>query len=257
MRSLPVAAGVLLLACTHEYAYVPTTNATATVRGRPAAEYPIPPADPQGDVRVASFGITEVQPKDRPDQNLRALHLRVAIADNGATPWTFDTREQRLDLSGRGPLAPAFASADPGSPPPVVTVDPHGKRTVDLFFLLPDDLQDAEDLPEFDASWTLHAGSAVVAERTPFERLIVEPDDYYGGGWYGDGWYGYGYGPDDYYWGPPYWMDPALGYGPYGYFGGGLYIRRGPHFAHGGFRGAHRGFHGGFHGAGHGGGGRR
>lgn len=238
-RSLLFALSAMTVACTHEYVYVPT-NATATVRGLPAADYPVPPAAPQGDVRIASFGITEVSSNDRPDGTARALHLRVVVENGSPTPWTFDTREQHLELNGRGPLTPAFASADPGSPPPVLTVAPRGRRTADLFFLLPEDLQHAEELPEFDASWTLHAGADVVAETTPFERLLVNPD-------YGQ-WDAYG---PDYYWGAPYWMDPALVYGPYGYFAGGFEIRRGPHFAHGGgFHGAHGGFHGGVHGGG-------
>ena len=136
--SLPlVAASAASGGCVEEYAYVPTTNATVTVQGRVAADYAIPPAAPQGNVRIASYGLTDVSPRNDPKELVHALHLRVVLADNGAAPWTFDTREQRIDLNGRGPLAPAFASANAGTPPPLVTVDQGGKRVVDLFFLLP------------------------------------------------------------------------------------------------------------------------
>jgi len=248
-RFLPL---LLALGCAPQYSYVPTTNATATVHGRVAADYPIPPSAPQGDVRIASYGMTDVSPRNAPGQLVRALHLRVVLADNGATPWAFDTREQRVQIGGSDVLVPAFASANAGGAPPLVTVAPNGKRVVDLFFLLPADLQHAEAIPEFDALWRLNAGAAgVVAERTPFERLAIEPDE----GGYDDWDYG-----GNYSWGDPYWINDDLPYAgvgiPSGYFGGGVSIHRSPHFSHGG--GGGRGGGGGFHGGGgHGGGGHR
>jgi hypothetical protein len=250
--ALPIASLLVATGCAPHYAYVPTTNATATVQGKVAAEYPIPPSGPQGDVRIASYGLTDVTPPNAPNEILRALHLRVVLADNGPTAWTFDTREQRVELDGGGAIAPAFASANAGPPPPVVTVDRNGKRVVDLFFLLPANFQHADAIPEFDALWRVSTGAGSVAERTPFERLAVEPD-------YGayDAW---DYG-GDYYWGGPYWMNPdfaSFGF-PDGYLGAGVLIHRSPHFWHGGAdrggRGGARG--GGFHGGGFRGGGHR
>ena len=123
--------------CASRYEYVPTTNATASMQGNVAADYPVPANAPQGDVRIASYGITDVSPKSSPNEIHRALHLRIVMADNGSAPWTFDTREQRLDLNGHGPIAPAFASANSGAPPPLVTVEPNAKRIVNLFFCRP------------------------------------------------------------------------------------------------------------------------
>jgi hypothetical protein len=250
-RPLLLATLLAATGCASQYAYVPTTNATATIHGKIAADYPIPPNAPQGDLRIASYGITDVSPNAAPRESLRALHLRVALANDSAATWTFDTRQQSIDLSGRGPLAPAFSSASPGTPPPLVTVEPNGKRVVDLFFVLPPDLQHADAIPEFDALWSVTTGAGPIAERTPFERLLIEPD--YG---YYDYW---DYGPD-YYWGGPYWVNPAFAlYGyPYGYFAGGIAIHRAPRFWQGGhpWHGGHGGYaHGGFHGgAPHGGG---
>ena len=241
---------LLASGCAPRYSYVPTTNATANMQGRVAADYPIPPSAPQGDVKVASYGITDVAPPKSPSEVLRALHMRVVLANNGVAPWTFDTREQRVALDAGESLAPAFASANAGMPPPIVSVEPNGKRVVDLFFLLPANLQHADAIPEFDALWRVSTGVGVVAERTPFERLVVEPE--YGG--YNDWDYG-----DDYYWGGPYWTNPEFGYDGVapGYFvGGPLSIHRSPHFWHGGSRGGARGGiqGGGFHGGGaHGG----
>jgi hypothetical protein len=241
---------VVASACAPRYAYEPTANATSTIQGRAAADYPIPPDAPKGDVRIASYGLTDVSPKSTPGELLRALHLRVVVADNDVTPWTFDTREQRVDLDGRGQLTPALASANRGTPPPLVTIEPNGKRVVDLFFLLPDDMQHADQIPEFDALWRVHTGATVIAERTPFERLAIEPDYGANNDWdYGD----------DYYWGGPYWVNPepyfGVGIGP-GYFAGGAVIRRSPHFWRGGYWGGGTRGGGGFHGGGgHGGGG--
>lgn len=226
-----VAYAVLLLlgGCGHNYIYVPTTNATADVRGRVAADYAIPPQNPQGDVRLAPFGLTDVSSPSHPNEKFRAIHLRAVIANDGSTQWTFDTSEQRLDLEGHGPIAPAFASANAGSPPPNVTIPPNGKRTVDLFFLLPPNLQHASEIPEFDALWRVNTNPTVVARRTPFERLIIVPD-YYD---YDEGWdWGWDYGPG-YYWGGPYWVNPVFPWGefPAGYFGPDAVIVRNAHFA--------------------------
>ena len=216
---VPMLAPLVASACAPQYAYVPTTNATVAAQGRITAEYAIPAGSPEGNVQIASYGTTDVTPQSAPKEKLRALHLRLILADNSATPWTFDTREQRIDLSGHGPLAPAFASASAGTPPPVVTVDRGGKRVVDLFFLLPPKFQHAEALPEFDALWRVHAGATVAVERTPFERLAIDPAASYGNLDYGHG----------YYWDGPYWMNPE-GYGAIApeYFEQGVLIHRAP-----------------------------
>jgi hypothetical protein len=244
-RSLPLMVLLVASGCASEYAYVPTTNAVATVHGNIAADYPIPANAPRGDVRIASYGLTDVHPRNAPNETLRALHLRAVLADNGAAPWTLDTREQRVDLDGGDELPPAFASANRGTPPPEVTVEPNHKRIVDLFFLLPANLQHADAVPSFDAVWRLHTPEGVIAERTPFARLAIEPD---ADGYYDDWDYG-----DDYYWGGPYWVNdayPYLGF-PFGhaYFGAGVVIHRAPHFWPGYVGGSYRGGRGGgFHG---------
>lgn len=209
--------------CASHSVYVPTTNATATLQGRPAAQYSVPPEAPQGDVRIASFGLSSVAPQNKPDQTLRALHLRVVLADNGATPWTFDTRDQRVDLSRRGEIAPAFASADTGEPPPVVVVEPSRKRVVDLLFLLPQDFQKADALPDFDALWRVNTGAGVIAERTPFERLVVQT------GSYAEPTQKDGQSTDGN--AAAYWTNPALPYDglPQGYYDAGIVVHPAAH----------------------------
>ncbi|MFI5299278.1 MAG: hypothetical protein ACHREM_14380 [Polyangiales bacterium] len=113
--------------------------------------------------------------------------------------WTFDSNAQHLELEGHGPSSPAFVSASPGDAPPVLTIEARTVRVIDLFFVLPGDLQGAEVLPGFDASWSVNAGELVVADRTPFESLSLEPSHEYAV---------YDYGPG-YYWGPNYWYNPG------------------------------------------------
>lgn len=209
MKPFHIALFALLgAACEPQYAYVPLTNATV-IAGHVAADYPVPKEAPRGDVRLASYGIADLgSSRDREDR-VRALHLRVTLIDNGDRPWTMDTREQLVDLDGYGRSVPAYASANAGSAPPAITVPPMGKRVVDLFFPLPTELQRAERLPTFDVVWKVHAEDKDIAERTPFERIAVEPPPSY------DPIYDYG---ADYYWGPPYFYDPL--YGDRGYYRG-------------------------------------
>jgi hypothetical protein len=220
----------LAVSCGTAYEYVPTTGATTRVYGRPAADYGIPPEAPRGDVQIASYGLTDIKPQDRSTggPTVRALHLRVELMNKSATPWTFDTREQRLNLSGRGPIAPAFASANAGSSLPRVVVPPNQKRVADLFFPLPFDLQQVDKIPEFDAQWQVDAGGRVIAQRTPFQLLILTPDE--NGAWGSD------YGPGGgYYWSGPYWMSTDFTYNgvPTGAFAQGVSIERVPRSTNG------------------------
>ena len=191
----------LATACSPAYSYVPAANDTATIKGQPAADYPIPPEKPQGDVRIASFGFADLSPHGAPSDEphaLHALHMRVVVANNSDKPWTVDTREQRLELAGGGKSAPAFASANAGTPPPLVTVTPAGKRVVDLFFPLPSGQQHASKVPEFDAIWTVHTDARAITERAPFSRVLIQPAPT-----------PYDYGTD-YPWGPPYYYDGSF-----------------------------------------------
>ena len=234
-----------LAGCEHEYVYRPTVATTSAVAGRVASYYAIPPEAPRGSVQLATFGFADLQPTGGGDKDVRAIHMRMVVANNADTPWKIDTREQLLELPGHGQSRPAFASSDVGAGP-VIEIPPNGKVTVDLFYPLPEHMEDASDLPDFDTLWRVDTGTRVVADRTPFERLEVSPryaSDY-----------------DDYYWGPwGYYYDPFYPYG-----GGFVGVHIGPSFgrhaviihpSHGGFHGGYYHGGGGFHGGYHGGGG--
>ncbi len=213
MRSITVellgSLALVLVACEPEYAYVPTTSATVTVAGQVAADYGIPPEAPRGDLRVASYGITHISPQEHPDQHLSAIHVRLIAANESSLPWTIDTNEQHIDLDRHGTSAPAWASADKrGGQPPLVDVPPGGKRTIDLFYLLPQDMQEASELPHFDARWQVMMGGERIAARTPFERFRIEP---------AAGPSEWDYGESGYFWGGPYYMNPL--YPQLGFYG--------------------------------------
>jgi hypothetical protein len=214
-----------LAACAHEYTYQPAEHATGKIGGHVAADYQIPTAAPQGDVRLASFGLGELAPAKGSNDSASALHLRMVVSNNGAQPWTVDTREQKLDIKGSHPTPPAFSTTSEGNADlPVVTVAPGSKRVIDLFFPLPPNQQSAGSIPEFDAIWNVHAGTQDVVERTPFDRLQIEPA--YGPavapeyGFYGD-------------WNGPFWYDPMYPGAFSRPWGGGAVMTRAPSWRHG------------------------
>ena len=264
--------GIFLAACSVTacgsgvYAFVPAGSATSQVYGHSAAQYAIPPQSPHGAISVASYGVEPVSPGDAPDASMSALHIRVQISNTSAQPWTFETPEQQIVIAERGSSTPAFASAGPGgSGPPSVSIAPQSTRIVDLFFPLPDDMQQSSAIPGFQLTSHVHTDAGIVAETTPFERLEVDDDSAYA---YDNSapqgaYLPYAYGYD--YWDTPFWYNPGyVGfYGVhFGYWGHPIFARgRGwgrPGYYHGGFHPAYHGRGGGgFHGGGGHGGGRR
>lgn len=202
------------------YIYEPEENATARVSGRPAAYYPIPAQAPRGDVRVATMGIAELQPRSGEGQSLHVMHARMVVDDNADTvAWQVDTREQIGSISGYGQSRPAFASVSPGRPP-IVSIAPGASATIDLFYPLPADMQKASEIPRFELLWKIGTSEGPVAERTTFERVRIEPpppagayayDEWAGPGWYG--WYDPLW-PDYAFWGMPagpvYYSAPVI-----------------------------------------------
>src|SRR5204863_3176331 len=103
---------VLGAGCAHEYAYLPVGPAAA---GGAAARYLVPPAAPQGEVYVTSFGFTDMD-VGQPAPG-RLLHARVAVSNGSALPWSLDGRQQLLAAQGQAPQAPAFLNTDAGQGP--------------------------------------------------------------------------------------------------------------------------------------------
>jgi hypothetical protein len=201
--SLAITACVVVLgACENAYFYRPavTSTTSATVDGQPASFYGVPPEAPQGNVRVATMGFAEIEAQGG-GEHIRALHVRMVVANNSLKPWLVDTREIRAALPGYGESRAAFATGGQNSAPPNIEIPPRGERTIDLFYPLPSTMKDASKVPAFDLLWEVNTDSRRVVERTPFERIEIVPVYDYG--------YGYGYG----YWGSPYWYDPYYVHG--------------------------------------------
>jgi hypothetical protein len=271
-------AGLVALAtgCAHELVYLPVGPAAS---GGPAAQYPIPPGNPQGAVYVTSFGFTDLE-TGAPGGPV--LHARLAVSNGSASVWAVDARFQQLVAPGQPARPPSFLNTDAGGAGPVYQIPPGRTNVFDLYFSVPAPLDQVGALDGFSLDWNVNAGSQPVAQATSFQRvdeLATDwSDDYppyvtvglgFGIGWWGAPWYPYGgFAPHvrRYYY-PPYgvhggpWNGPhppgwraAPPVGGWAHAGG---WRGGWHSA-GGFHTAPRGsFHGGgargggFHGGGH------
>jgi len=275
VRILVLTAGLCLAACEEDYAEAPPLSAqsaatyeTAQQAVQPtiiAVDYPMTQG---GDVRVAAYGLVDLGTQTQTAQHLSALRVQLTLQNKSGAAWTLDTREQKIDLTGYGASVAAFASADAGSSPPSIVVQPGGRRVVDLFFPLPEQLQTGGQMPQkFDVLWRVQTGSGPVEQRTtideglaPQQQVQLQPsDEGYGDVYVGPTWYNPYY--PDYGFGivvPPVWIGAPLWYHHYGYWRHPHYWRgyyHGPryygpryyHGYHGGFRG---GYHGGFHGGG-------
>jgi hypothetical protein len=198
--------GVALGGCASYSAYIPEESATATLGGRTAAAYSVPSEqDPQGNLRLASHGISKLE---RHGETGKAIHIRMALSDNGSDPFVLDARRQRLQLPDGRQLAPAYVSSAAATPP-VITVRPGTSRMLDLYFPIPEDLASADRPPRFDVIWRVWAGDEEVSQVTPFDEVSVDPavarqraaEDVVEG-------YPY-YDP---YWGPGFMGPPAVGW---------------------------------------------
>jgi len=193
-------ASLALAACAEdEYIYRPAEQATAQVGGLRAARYGIPPERPLGSVLVASSGLARVGFDHGGEQ--RMLAIRLVVSNNtDDTAWTVDTREQRAIVLGGGETRPVYANAD-GGLSPLLQVPRGKKMTIDLFYPLPTEQQEAKRVPQFDVIWQVQTGERLVAERTPFERQEIETEPYPYGAYAG------GYWP--YWWYDPLWPGPS------------------------------------------------
>lgn len=173
MKILGGVLATLLGGCAHEYGYVPVGPGST---GGAAAEYPVPPEAPQGEVWVTSFGFTDMDLG--PNQPSRMLHARVAVSNGSAVAWTVDGRQQMLVGPGLQPQPPAFVNTDADGAGPVYQVAPGRASAFDLYYALPPPLNDSRNLGEFALDWNVDAGGRLVAEQTPFERFAGPPPSY-------------------------------------------------------------------------------
>jgi hypothetical protein len=191
----------------------------------------LPPAAPQGEVYVTSFGFTDFD--DGQGGAQRLLHARVAVSNGSPTVWEVDGRQQFLAAPGLQPQEPSFVNTNAGAPGPVYPIGPGAANVFDLYFALPPGYGHPESLGGFALDWSVNAGGNVVANQTAFERFDGPPYSYapyppyvvvglgFGVGWWYAPFYPYRHYPPGirgyYYapgrtWGGPYRGPPAAGW---------------------------------------------
>lgn len=199
---------------TDRYLYRPTEHATASLpeNGFPAALYQVPPDRPQGEVKIASLGVQDLQ-----DPPGRHLILRMVVTNNSDEPWSVDTTRQTVNFAGAGvaAAAPVRAYSNVALAGTVLDVPPRQQRTVDMMYPVPRKLK----VQNFQLAWAVSTPTAYITQYSSFRR--EELPDVYASGAYG---YPYGpywgwYGPGNFgvrsYWGYPYGYGYGYGYGPW------------------------------------------
>src|SRR5262249_53215965 len=138
--------GVAACGETGAYIYTPAVNANARADGAAAAHYAIPPESPRGDVRVASFGLTEVQPQGG-GEKMSVLHIRMIVAHNGdPQPGWLASQSVLATIPGAGQPRPAFVNTDAGQPP-ILEIPQGQQRVIDFFYPAPPGMSKADKLP--------------------------------------------------------------------------------------------------------------
>jgi hypothetical protein len=128
---------------------------------------------------------------------MTVMHVRMAVSnDSDATPWIVDSREQLIEVEGRGRSGPVFVNGDRATLP-VVQIARRDQRVFELYYPLPEGTTTADDLASFQLLWQVRTGQRLVGQRTSFDRTSLEP-----------AYDVYGFGP--YWWGDPFWYS---GYG--------------------------------------------
>ena len=113
---------------------------------------------------------------DRDGLGRGALHVRLAISNNNDTgPWELDGRALRVAYASGDMVGPAFLNTRTRGAPRV-EIAPREAAVVNAYFPLPGSEETAERIPRVDLLWELSTPAREVAERTPFERIRIEPE---------------------------------------------------------------------------------
>jgi hypothetical protein len=179
------------------YFYVPSALEERVDQQSGAAYYPVPANTPKGNARVQSMGIVDLEARDS-GRKTTALHLRLSVSNQDQVPWSVNVQEQIVNFPNQGGAEPILANSD-SNRLPVITVQPHELRTVDLYYPLPPGAKDAGQIPEFDFRWQVHVGHELVARTTGFARWKMP--DYYAYPYPYDPYWSFGWG--GWWWGAP------------------------------------------------------
>jgi hypothetical protein len=159
-------AALVLAGCDREYVYQPTVTTTSAVAATTSSSAEALP----GNVQLTTFGVEEVHPGGLEEARERTLHVRMKVENESDKTWFVDASEQLIALAGHGASRPAYATSDRGAAGTVPI--PAGKSTsIELFYPLPAEMNDAKAIPSFETIWKLQTGSSVVSGRAAFTRV--------------------------------------------------------------------------------------
>jgi hypothetical protein len=193
MRRLLLLISALLVAgasCVDAPIYYYAPEAANAIRAGMATHVErIPHELPQGTIEISTMGITTDQ------RGGKALHVRASLDNQGdQTPWTLDIREQLVEVPGVGRSQPQFANAGVQTLP-TIDVPRRERRVIDLYYPVPPNVHDADDLVGFDFLWQVTTPKRVVSGRTRIDRReLVERASTvhvtaWGPYWWYDPWY--------------------------------------------------------------------
>ena len=120
-------------------------------------------------------GVTNLEPLRLSDATLHAVHIAVEVSNRSDQLWTIDPSEAHIGLIVNHERSDIYATTVEITRASMIDVAPGSKRLLDLYFPLPIQLGKDNAVPPFELFWTVHLGSRVITQRTPFHRLVTGP----------------------------------------------------------------------------------
>ncbi|MBK8259075.1 MAG: hypothetical protein IPK82_41260 [Polyangiaceae bacterium] len=203
-RSVGLVLPLVLVGCSvPSYSYR-AVNAPSSVRVEPTVfATQLPPEKPAGSVRVEALGMEDVSTSDGESP---ALRTRVTLVNqDDPVAWTLDVRDVVGEFGSWGATAPGLVNGAMKDLP-IVAAERGTSGSIDLFFWLPEDATDAQDVPRHSVRLRVHTGSSeheVVAE---FERVELESEPPMAAVGYAPYWW-----YDPLWWGSPFHMGGPFG----------------------------------------------
>lgn len=164
MRTFGLFACTFLLGCAvnGSYAYAPHG-----ARGWNDGYRSISLDVPRGGVELASFGLTEVSADEVGP--VQTLHVRLVLTNRIDDSWCLDATATKVEIPGAGASGPVFVNAAARTLP-LAFIDRGERGVFDLYFALPPNVTDEDDLPGFDVAWIVSTPNRPFGGRTHFDR---------------------------------------------------------------------------------------
>ncbi len=103
--------------------------------------------------------------------------MRIEITNNQTESWTLNTADQTLSIGDQGKSSPAYINLETKEKElPLITIHPKEKKTVDLYYTLPEDSKNETEISKVQLSWRVQTADQKIHETTSFERIEVSPN---------------------------------------------------------------------------------